>query len=124
MGRQGSRDKALNPAEAPQARQRLDLWLWYARVARTRSLAAELAESGHVRINGDRARSAAKPLKLGDVLTIAASRDPKVLRVRDLGVRRQGYDQAQLLYDDLTPEAPPRNDAFDSLFVAPRRQRR
>ena len=35
-------------------RQRIDRWLWHARLVRTRSAAAALAGSGYVRVNGAR----------------------------------------------------------------------
>ena len=38
----------------PLDRQRVDKWLWHARVVRTRAGAAALTASGHVRINGQR----------------------------------------------------------------------
>jgi ribosome-associated heat shock protein Hsp15 len=47
---------------------RLDKWLWFARVVKTREIAKELAESGHVRINGQRVTSASRLVRLGDVL--------------------------------------------------------
>ncbi|SOR27543.1 protein of unknown function [Methylorubrum extorquens] len=53
-------------------RQRLDKWLWFARFARTRSMAARLVSDGHVRVNGTRADAPAKAIHCGDVLTVAA----------------------------------------------------
>ena len=53
-------------------RQRLDKWLWFARFARTRTLAARLVTDGYVRVNGQRAASAATAVGLGDVVTVAA----------------------------------------------------
>ena len=44
-------------------RLRLDKWLWFARVVRTRALAQELAAGGHVRVNGQRAEGSSKAVK-------------------------------------------------------------
>ncbi len=85
--------------------QRLDKWLWFARVARTRTLAAELAASGHVRVNGQRATTAARPVRIGDVLTIALDRRVLVLKVLETAERRGGFDSARLLYEDLAGPA-------------------
>jgi ribosome-associated heat shock protein Hsp15 len=80
-------------------RQRLDKWLWFARFARTRTLAARLVTEGYVRVNGKRAESAATAIGLGDVLTVAAAHATVTARVRDLGERRGSAPEAQTLYD-------------------------
>ncbi len=66
-------------------RQRLDKWLWFARFAKTRSLAARLIEDGYVRVNGQRADAPSKALAVGDVVTVAAQHVTAAVRVRDLG---------------------------------------
>ncbi len=85
--------------------QRLDKWLWFARIVRTRAAAAELAASGHVRINGQRANAASRGVKTGDVLTIALDRRVLVLKVLDSAERRGTYSKAKLLYEDLASPA-------------------
>ncbi|GEP09145.1 RNA-binding S4 domain-containing protein [Methylobacterium gnaphalii] len=84
-------------------RQRLDKWLWFARFAKTRSLAARLVTEGHVRLNGKRAEAPAKGLAVGDVLTVAAAHGTVLVRVRDLGERRGPAPEARLLYEDVNP---------------------
>jgi ribosome-associated heat shock protein Hsp15 len=59
-------------------RQRLDKWLWHARVVKARTLAAALVEAGHVRINGVR-----------------------ILKVVGFSERRGDASAARVLYDDL-----------------------
>lgn len=85
-------------------RQRLDKWLWFARVAKTRSLAARLIAEGHVRLNSRRIETPAKAVSPGDVLTIALEREVRVLRVVAPGTRRGGFSEARLLFDEL-PQA-------------------
>ena len=92
--------------EAAPSRLRLDKWLWHARIAKSRSLAARLVEAGHVRINGLRADGPAKPVKPGDVLTIALERTVRVLEIVALGERRGPASEARTLYEDLSPEPP------------------
>ena len=82
-------------------RQRLDKWLWFARMARTRTAAAELVGAGHVRVNSQRIVQAAKSVRPGDVLTIALPRDVRVLRIVALAERRGPFEEARLLYEDL-----------------------
>ena len=86
--------------EAPSA-QRIDKWLCFARVVKTRTLAARLVEAGHVRLNGVRSDNAAKMLRCGDVLTIALERQVRVLRVVADGERRGPYSEASRLFEDL-----------------------
>jgi ribosomal protein S4 len=49
--------------------QRIDRWLWHARLARTRGAAAALVDSGYVRVNGQRVRAASRAVRIGDVIT-------------------------------------------------------
>jgi len=92
-------------AGAPGGRQRLDKWLWFARVVKTRTLAAKLVSAGDVRVNGGRQDAPAKQVGAGDVLTIALDRQVRVLRVLGPGARRGPYEEARLLYEDLSPPA-------------------
>lgn len=87
-------------------RQRIDKWLWHARVVRTRSAASALAESGKVRVNGARIDAASRPVRVGDVVTLAF--DPvRVLKVSGFSERRGNAAAAALLFEDLQPRLPP-----------------
>ncbi len=77
-------------------RQRLDKWLWFARVARTRSLAARLVTEGHVRLNARRIETPAKGVGPGDVLTIALERQVRVLKVVAPGISRGSFPEAPI----------------------------
>ncbi len=82
-------------------RQRLDKWLWHARVVKARTSAAALVEAGHVRINGVRERAPGHGVKLGDVLTIGLDRSVRVLKVIGFAERRGDAAAARVLYDEL-----------------------
>ena len=82
-------------------RQRLDKWLWHARVVKARTSAAALVEASHVRINGVREKAPGHPVKSGDVLTIGLDRTVRVLKVIGFAERRGDASAARLLYDDL-----------------------
>ena len=84
-------------------RQRIDKWLWHARVVRTRTSAASLVDSGHVRLNGERVTAASRPVKTGDVVTVALDRTVRVMKVTGFAERRGDADAARLLFEDLTP---------------------
>jgi ribosome-associated heat shock protein Hsp15 len=91
-------------------RQRIDKWLWHARVVRTRSAAAALAGSGHVRVNGQRIDAASRVVKPGDVVTVALDRTVRVLRIVAFTERRGGAEAGRALYEDLSLPAPPPQD--------------
>jgi ribosome-associated heat shock protein Hsp15 len=85
-------------------RQRLDKWLWFARFAKTRTLAAKMVTSGYVRLNGQRTDNAAKAVAVGDVVTIALPRTTLVVRIEGIGERRGPAPEARLLYLDLSQD--------------------
>ena len=83
-------------------RQRIDKWLWHARVVRTRTAAAALVDTGKVRVNAARIDASSKTVRAGDVITIALDR-VRILKVLDFCERRGSADAAQKLYEDLSP---------------------
>ena len=89
-------------------KQRIDKWLWHARVVRTRSSAAALVTQGHVRLNGERVNASSRPVKAGDVVTVALDRAVRILKVIGFAERRGDADAARLLCQDITPISPVR----------------
>ncbi len=89
-------------------RQRLDKWLWHARIVKARASAAALVERGRVRVNGSRQSAPGHGIKLGDVVTIALDHGVKVLKVIGFAERRGNADAGRQLYTDLQipPGAP------------------
>ena len=92
-------------------RQRIDKWLWHARVVRTRSAAAELVTSGLVRLNRERVTAPSRLVRVQDVITIALDRQVRIMKVLSFAERRGGAEDGRLLYDDLTPPPPPRHES-------------
>ena len=90
----------------PTAKLRVDKWLWHARFFKTRSLAAKVVSSGHVRLNSLSIAKPAVQITVGDVLTFPQSRDVRVIRIVALGERRGPAPEAQALYEDLDPPKP------------------
>lgn len=89
-------------------RQRVDRWLWHARIVRTRSAAAALAASGHVRINGQRINAASRAVRCGDVVTVALDRTVRIVKVVGFVERRGDADVGRGLYEDLSGDTVPR----------------
>lgn len=82
-------------------RQRLDKWLWHARVVKARTSAAALVEGGQVRVNGERQKSPGHGIKVGDVVTVALDRAVRVMKIEAFAERRGDATAARLLYTDL-----------------------
>lgn len=97
---------------AGEGRLRLDKWLFFARVVKSRSLAAKLAQSGRVRVNRDKVDQASQQVKTGDVLTITLDRRVAIYKVLLPGERRGPAEEARTLYEDLTPPPAPRDAAL------------
>lgn len=87
-------------------RQRLDKWLWFARVVKTRRRAVDLIAGGHVRVDSRRVAAPARLVGPGEVLTIALERQVRVLRITGLAERRGSPAEAQNLFMDLNAKAP------------------
>lgn len=91
---------------------RVDKWLWAARMYKTRTLATSASKAGHVKINGNVAKSSTK-VKLGDNIVTLTAGGKRILEVIALAELRGPATFAQTLYIDNTPEpepdiAPPR----------------
>jgi ribosome-associated heat shock protein Hsp15 len=82
-------------------KQRIDKWLWYARMLRTRCDAASFVEAGHARINGARTITPGHPVRLGDVITLALDRSVRVIGVAGFAERRGDAKAARRLYRDM-----------------------
>lgn len=82
--------------------QRIDKWLFFARVVKSRTLAQKLAVSGAVRLNREKVTHAARTVRPGDVLTISLNERVRVLRILDPGLRRGPAPEAATLFEDLS----------------------
>jgi ribosome-associated heat shock protein Hsp15 len=78
---------------------RIDKWLWAARFFKTRSLAATAVSGGKVHVNGQRTKPA-RPISIGDQLTIRRGHEEMTVQVRGLSARRGPAAQAALLYQE------------------------
>ena len=99
----------MSPREADEAQtapgtQRLDKWLWFARFAKTRTLAAAIVAAGKVRLNRTRIDKPAQAVRAGDVLTLNLNRRITVIRVLGIAERRGPSAAALALYEELTAD--------------------
>lgn len=80
---------------------RLDKFLWFARLARTRSAAQAIAADGHLRLNGRAVARAAALVRIGDVVTLPGPHGVRALRIESLPLRRGPAPEAAGLTTDL-----------------------
>ena len=83
---------------------RLDKYLWFARIVKTRALAQALAQGGRIRIGGRLVERAHATVRIGDVLSFALRGRVRVLRIEALPARRGPPAEARSLYSELTSE--------------------
>ncbi|SMC76611.1 RNA-binding S4 domain-containing protein [Rhizobium sp. RU36D] len=89
------------------SRQRIDKWLFFARFFKSRSIAQEQVSQGRILVNDTKVTQPSHLLKSGDRLIISQERRDLIIVVRQAGTRRGPYEEAKLLYEDLTPPETP-----------------
>jgi ribosome-associated heat shock protein Hsp15 len=95
---------------------RLDKFLFHARLARTRSLAARLCSGGKVAIGGALALKPHHPVRVGDRLTLERGLLLRRLVIRALPQKRGGFAEARLCYDEIAPPDPVPAEAWIPLL--------
>ena len=85
-------------------RLRIDKWLWFARLAKSRSQAQRLVESGAVSLNDRTLLKASTELRSGDRLTVRGERVVRQIEVLALAARRGPAPEARLLYGEFSVE--------------------
>ncbi len=83
---------------------RLDRFLWYARIVKTRSAAQALCEKGLLRIDGRRIERSAVSVRVGSILAFPIQGKVRVLRIEALPIRRGPPGEARLCYEDLVTD--------------------
>ena len=97
-------DADLPAAAAPEhTRARLDQWLWFARLAKSRSLAARLCAGGAIELNGSPVKKANQAVRVGDVVAVPQGGWRHTVRVVALGNRRGPATEARTLYEEAAP---------------------
>lgn len=86
--------------------QRLDKWLWFARVVKTRTMAAGLVQDGRVRVNRSKVTKPSQTVRVGDVITVSVARGVRVLRVAASGERRGPATEAVGLFEEIEVARP------------------
>lgn len=78
---------------------RVDRWLWFTRFYKTRGAASAAVQGGHVRVNGEPARSAAR-VRMGDQIRLVRQQLTWELTVTGIPSRRAPAREAQTCYQE------------------------
>jgi ribosome-associated heat shock protein Hsp15 len=103
---------------ADRTSRRLDQWLWFARFAKSRSLAARLCAAGAISVNGVTVGKANHAVKVGDSVVVAQRGWRRTVRVVALGVRRGPAGEARTLFEDTAAARPADPPAWEPLLFA------
>ena len=82
---------------------RLDIYLYYIRIFKSRSTATKFVSTNRLRISGQITQKPHKMISIGDVLTLTINDNIKILKVLDIPNRRGPYSESLNFYEDLTP---------------------
>jgi ribosome-associated heat shock protein Hsp15 len=80
---------------------RIDKFLWFVRVAKSRALAQDMSEQGFIRLNGRRVDRAHTQVRVGDLITVPVGLGAKVLRIQQMPLRRGPAGEAASCYEEL-----------------------
>lgn len=82
---------------------RLDVYLYYIRIFKSRSIATKFVSTNRLRISGKVTQKPHKMISIGDVLTMTINDNIKILKVLNIPNRRGPYSEALNFYEDITP---------------------
>ena len=99
---------------------RLDIYLYYIRIFKSRSIATKFVSTNRLRISGKVTQKPHKMISISDVLTMTINDNVKIFKVLDIPNRRGPYLESLNFYEDITPiESIPKKKSFkpDIKFV-------
>ena len=99
---------------------RLDVYLYYIRIFKSRNLASKFVSSNRLRISGQVTQKPHKMISIGDVLTMTINNNIKILKVLNIPNQRGPYSESLNFYEDITPvESIPQKESLkpDIKFV-------
>ena len=85
---------------------RIDRFLFFIRLLKSRTLAQSLIEEGHVRIDGKRVEKSSEEVRVGNIVALPLHGQVRVLKVLELPYRRGPAAEARLCYEELGIDEP------------------
>jgi ribosome-associated heat shock protein Hsp15 len=90
---------------------RIDRFLFFIRLVKSRTLAQAIIEQGHVRIDGRRVEKVSEEVRAGSVVALPLHDRVRILRVVALPARRRPASEARACYEELTQGNPRPSEA-------------
>jgi ribosome-associated heat shock protein Hsp15 len=84
---------------------RIDRFLFFIRLVKSRTLAQSVVEAGHVRIDGRRVEKSSEEVRVGSIVALPLHGEVRVLRVTGLPNRRGPAPEARQCYEELGPDS-------------------
>ena len=84
---------------------RVDRFLFFIRLIKSRSLAQGIIDQGHVRIDGKRVEKSSEEVRVGSVVALPLHDQVRILRVLSMPTRRGPAPEARACYEELGPKA-------------------
>lgn len=85
---------------------RIDRFLFFIRLVKSRTLAQGVIETGHVRIDGKRVEKSSEEVRVGSIIALPLRDQVRILRVLALPARRGPASEARACYEELTQGDP------------------
>jgi ribosome-associated heat shock protein Hsp15 len=90
---------------------RIDRFLFFIRLVKSRNIAQHVIDDGHVRIDGRRVEKPSEEVRIGSVVALPLHEQVRILRVLGLPTRRGPASEARACYEELTEANPRPSDA-------------
>ena len=85
---------------------RVDRFLFFIRLAKSRTLAQAIIDEGYVRIDGRRVEKSSEEVRVGSVVALPLRGQVRILKVLSLPNRRGPAAEARVCYEELGIDEP------------------
>jgi len=85
---------------------RIDRFLFFVRLLKSRTLAQALIDAGHVRVDGKRVEKPSETVRIGSIIAFPLNEKVRVLKVLSLPTRRGPAPEARVCYQELGIDEP------------------
>ena len=85
---------------------RIDRFLFFIRLVKSRTLAQHIIEEGHVRVDGKRVEKPSEEVRVGSIVALPLHDRVRIIRALSLPTRRGPSTEARACYEELGIDEP------------------